>query len=288
MKKSTTSHRAEGGQLRTAIYLHVSDPTQVEGYSLDAQERACREYVAARGWAVVDIFRDEGISGRSDERPELQRLVALARNRHIQVVVVHNLDRLVRNLRLQLNLKAELDLAGVRLVSVTDEIDTSTPEGIAHFQMKGVFAEWYSNNLGREVRKGLTEKARNGGWVGPVPLGYKKSADGDLVPSVDAEAVRRIFAWYASDRYSYTDVADDLNARGYRTLDWRTGERRLFGRESIRTILKNPAYYGVVQCGGHRYEGKHEPLVTQEVWSAAQAVREDRDTKGGKTVVNRG
>ena len=116
MKKSTTSHRAEGGQLRAAIYLRVSDPTQVDGYSLDAQERACRDYVAARGWAVVDIFRDEGISGRSDERPELQRLVALARNRHHQVVVVHNLDRLVRNLRLQLNLNAELDLARVRLI----------------------------------------------------------------------------------------------------------------------------------------------------------------------------
>ncbi|HEY1015983.1 MAG TPA: recombinase family protein, partial [Herpetosiphonaceae bacterium] len=79
-----------------------------------------------------------------------------------------------------------------------------------------------------------------------------------------------------SGAHSYTKIADDLNALGYRALDWRSGERRLFGRESIRTILRNRAYCGYVTSGGEEYRGAHEPLVSEEAWDLCAELRGER------------
>jgi hypothetical protein len=102
-----------------------------------------------------------------------------------------------------------------------------------------------------------------------------------LVPSDDAPVVRNIFAWYANGGESYASIADRLNEEGCRTLDWKTGQRGLFGREGVRTILRNPAYKGIVRCDGKEYEGKHEALVSAELWERAQHVRETRSAKDG-------
>jgi hypothetical protein len=134
----------------------------------------------------------------------------------------------------------------------------------------------------------LTEKARAEHWVGPVPLGYCKDDQGQLVPSDDAPAIRRMFELYATGRYSDVDVADEVNAQGWRARDWRTGERRLFGRESVRTILKNRAYIGDVSSGGHAYAGSHAPLVTAELYERVQQIRAARTHKGGQASIGRG
>src|SRR6187431_2965971 len=102
--------------MKAAIYIRVSGKRQVDGFSLAAQERACRDYANARGWRVVEVYAEEGRTGRNDQRPQFQQLLADAHRkpRPFNVVIFHNLDRLFRNLRLQLNLKVELDKATVQ------------------------------------------------------------------------------------------------------------------------------------------------------------------------------
>lgn len=121
-----------------------------------------------------------------------------------------------------------------------------------------------------------------------MPLGYDRGAEGVLVPSANAEAVQRIFTLYATGQHSDTTIADDLNARGYRALDWRTGERRLFGRESIRTILKNRAYVDEVAAGGVSYPGRHVPLVNGMTFDRVQALRQARTRKEAPNTTNAG
>lgn len=269
--------------MHVAIYLRVSSDEQLDGYSIAAQERACREYAEKQGWTVAGLYVEEGRSGRNDQRPELQRLLAdaQAKPRRFKAVIFHNLDRLMRNLRLQLNLKAELDAAGVQLVSVLDHIDTTTPEGIMHFQMKGMLAEWYSNNMGREIQKGYREKARQGGWVGPVPTGYQ-SSDTGLVPSADAPGIRDCFTLYASGLYSFISLADAMNQRGHRISNIRTGERHSWGKENVRTVLKNPAYRGAVRFQNQEYPGTHPALVSDDLWYACQTLMQQRGSKNGR------
>jgi site-specific DNA recombinase len=268
-----------------AIYARVSTEEQVEGYSLAAQDRACRAYADAQNWLVVDVYRDEGWSGRREDRPALQRLLADVKAGRVQAIIVHKLDRLARNLRLLFDMIEDFDRRGVVFISVSEQMDFSTPIGRVMLANLGAFAEFYSRNLATETAKGLTEKAESGLWVGPVPLGYRKDDQRRLVPSADVSVVRLIFDLYKTGRYSYTDLADELNARGHRALDWRTGERHLFGRESVRTILKNRAYLGLVSCGGREYKGQHEPLITEELWEATRALRETRTEKNGRVSV---
>ncbi len=274
--------------MQAAIYIRVSTEEQTEGYSLSAQERACRTYAKNHQWSVVKVFADEGLSGRREDRPALQSLLSEVDAGKVHAVIVHKLDRLARNLRFTLQIIEGFGRRGIAFVSVTENIDLTTPFGWAAFQIQGVFAELYSRNLSFETAKGLTEKAQSGRWVGPVPLGYTRDENGSLIPSEDAEAVRQIFQMYVTGHYSYTDIADRLNAQGWRAREWRTGKRHLFGRESVRWILKNRAYIGFVSSGGKEYTGKHEALITQELWRATHAIREGRTVKGGKVVTQRG
>lgn len=264
-----------------AIYIRVSTDEQAQdGYSLAAQERICRAFVESRGWQVYAIYADEGISGRSAKRPALQRMLADMRAGRIKGVIVHKLDRLARNLRLTLEIIDELKQRNVAFASVNEQIDFTTPMGWAMFQVQGVFAEFYSRNLSVETIKGLREKAQQGLWVGPVPYGYVRS-DATLALSDDAPIVAQIFKLYVSGVESYTSICDSLNAAGHRTLDWKTKTRGLFGREGVRTILRNRAYCGYVSSSGEEYQGIHPAIVSEAIWERAQEIRDIRTSKGG-------
>jgi site-specific DNA recombinase len=266
--------------MRAALYIRVSTEEQAEeGYSLAAQERAGRAYALAHGWEVVRLFTDEGISGRSAKRPGLIALRAAVVSGDVQAVIVHKLDRLARNLRLLLDIIDEIGKQKAAFVSVAEQLDFSTPMGWAMFQVHGVFAELYSRNLSVETAKGKREKAQQGGWVGPLPIGYTKDKHGELIPSADAPVIQMIFEWYASGTESYTSIADELNAQGYQTNDWQTGKRGRFGRESIRTILGNYAYLGYVSAGGTRYKGRHTALVSEVLFDAIQQIRAERSNE---------
>jgi site-specific DNA recombinase len=189
-------------------------------------------------------------------------------------------------LLLLLQLKDELDARRVILISLADGvIDTFTPEGILRFQAKGMVNEYQANTTAGKVRDNLAYKAKQGGWVGQWPIGYEKDDQGRLVPSADAPVVVLIFELYASGTYTDATLADELNARGYQTIDTKTGRRGRFERESVRTILKNRAYLGYVSSGGVEYPGQHAPLISPQLWAAVQRIREARTRSYGATIM---
>ncbi len=111
--------------LRAGIYCRVSREEQVQGYSLDAQARACREYATSRGWSVASEYREEGRSARTDviaRRPEFRRLLDDVRPGQFDVVIVHKVDRFARNLRISFEALDVLGRAGVAFVSVTENV----------------------------------------------------------------------------------------------------------------------------------------------------------------------
>lgn len=273
---------------RAAIYIRVSTEEQAEeGYSLAAQERACRMYAEVQGWTVVRVYADEGISAfkdRIEERPQLRQLLDDVAMRRVDAVIVHKLDRFFRRVRLLMEVVEQFERQGIQFVSFSEQMDFSTPVGRMVLTNLGGFAEFYSRNLSLETAKGKREKAQQGGWVGPIPIGYEKGTDGGLVPSADAPVVRRIFDLYVTRQHSYTTIADELNAAGWQTHETRTGRRGRFGRESVRTILGNPAYIGMVSSGGIQFPGKHPPLVSETVFTTAQLIREERTRERGSPV----
>lgn len=268
--------------MRVAIYIRVSTKMQVERYSLEGQERACRAHAAMRGWTVIGVYVDEAKSGRRDDRPELQRLKEDARRRRLDVVLVFKLNRFARNVPEQYKAAAELEALGVEIASATETFDRKTAAGKLTFGMLAVIAQFDSDQQGERVKSAKQMQARRGDWVGPVPYGAEKP--GKILAwkgDADTEAARLIFQLYATGQHSYLSIADELNQRGHTTFDPQTKQRGRFGRENIRGILKNPAYIGRVRCDGQEYPGGHPPLIPMEMWERCQVLREGRKRKGG-------
>lgn len=252
------------------IYIRVSTDDQLEGYSLHAQERACRLYCELHEITIAGLYCDEGLSGTSATRPQF---VALLQNvQPGDVVLVHKLDRFTRNTRLLLDSLEQLDKIGARLVSVSEQLDFASPIGRVFVTLLGAFAQYYVDNLRSETAKGHREKARRGLWVGPVPVGYRAERPGYLVPSEDAGTIRYIYQCYA-DGMSYRQIVELLNAQGATTFDWRSKERRPWSRESVRVVLRNRAYAGYVSAGGQQQPGIHAPLVSEEQWAIVEQRR---------------
>jgi DNA invertase Pin-like site-specific DNA recombinase len=128
------------GSIRAASYQRVSTALQAtEGLSLAEQERRLAEYVEGQGWQHVGTYTDAGISGKREDRPQLQRLLADLDS--IDRLVIVKLDRIGRSARHLLELFDRLESAGVELVSLNDNIDTSTATGRMLPKLLAVLAE---------------------------------------------------------------------------------------------------------------------------------------------------
>src|SRR5262249_30491132 len=151
----------------------------------DAQDRAGNAYAAAHEWDLVATYRDEGKSAWTDDigkRPDFARMVADAEAGLFDIMIVHKLDRLARNLRVTLETLQRLDRAGVVFVSISENMDFSTPIGRVILATLAAFAEYYSHNLSAETRKGKAERKAQGLYNGLLPFGLKKNEGADAVP----------------------------------------------------------------------------------------------------------
>ena len=287
--------------MKAVGYLRVSDVSQVEGHSLDAQERLFRELCKNRGWEPVRVYREEGRSAHVEaiaRRPVFRQLLEDAGRNVFDVVVVHTLDRWSRNQRVMLESLAILAKHNASLVSITENIDYSTPQGKLFTQMLGSFAEYFSAALATHVSKGLEQRAIEGKHTGGLPFGYQSCwADGEKgertkqcdpehpggvhVDAKEGPVVTELFRRYASGMTTLSQLAAWLNGEGLRTRNTKklpdqdghlAAGPRLFTTASVRGILHNPFYTGQVSYKGKLMPGAHKPLVSQELFDTVQAM----------------
>jgi site-specific DNA recombinase len=276
--------------LRAVAYIRVSDVSQVDGHSLDAQERLFGDLCKSRGWEPVGVYREEGRSAHNNDlakRPVLQQLMVDSTSGGFEVVVVHTLDRWSRNLKILIETVTQLSDNGVGLVSITENIDWSNYQGRLLTQMLGAFAEFYSGALSTHTKKGIAERARKGLHLGSVPFGYqlcetpkkgrrkpcepKHSGGVHKVPK-EGRAVEYLFREYATGTVSMVELARWMNRNAFRTRNRHAGGGpRLFTAASVRTILHNPFYAGKVRHQGEIHEGAHRGVVSEELFDVVQA-----------------
>ena len=148
--------------MRSAIYARVSTSDQRP----EIQTERLRQYTTARGFEVTGEFVDHGVSGAKASRPALDRLMAAARKREVDAVVVVKLDRLARSVHHLTQLTAELEALGVGLVVVDQAIDTTTPSGRLLFHMLGAIAEFERDLIRERTRAGVEAARRRGKRIG--------------------------------------------------------------------------------------------------------------------------
>lgn len=169
--------------IQAAIYTRVSTRSQAEKHGSAYQRRELERMALARGWTVVGVYADEGHSGRATSRPALDALMLAARRREIDVVAVWRFDRFARSLSHLVVALTEFRALGVQFVSHQEGIDTSTPIGMAMFQIAGAMAELEANLARERVQAGLDAARARG-----VVVGRPRAA---LTPQEAEEAVHR-------------------------------------------------------------------------------------------------
>jgi len=153
---------------RVAIYARVS--TSNHGQDAGLQTGEIRQFVEARGWTLADQYIDVGISGAKDSRPELNRLMADAHKRRFDVVVVWKFDRFARSVSHLLRALDTFQSLGIEFVSLSEQLDTSTPTGKMVFTVLGAVAELERSLIAERVRAGLRNARAKGKRLGRPPV----------------------------------------------------------------------------------------------------------------------
>lgn len=179
--------------MRVALYARVSTHL---GQNPEMQLAELRQYCQRRGWDVTGEYVDKGVSGAKERRPELDRLLAECRRRHVDAVVVYRYDRFARSLRQLVNALCDFDALGIQFVSLHEGVDTSTPNGRLVFGIFASIAEFERELIRERVRSGMAAARARGARIGRP----RKSLDADKVAELRTQGA----SWRA--------IARDLGA----------------------------------------------------------------------------
>ena len=297
--------------MRAVAYIRVSTAGQAEeGHSLEAQLQDIRTFAEAKGWPLVEVYRDEGLSGSLANRPGLSRLLRDADAGLFDVVIVHKVDRFFRDLAGFLNALRQLNDAGVGFLSVRENIDFTSAWGKLALVILATIAEIFLDILKEETKKGKRQRVRKGLWNGSIPTGYcqglcasctdpngpgycpyvgrENVGDGQnlVLHPIDSVAIAKMFEWYATGEYSDADIADALNHYEYELPDgskvtFRTRGRGHgskyppgpYGKDTVRSILQRIFYTGVVTYKGEQMPGNHPAIIDLELFDKVQEMR---------------
>lgn len=265
-------------------YIRVSTERQVEGYSIEGQITQIEQYCQFNGYELVDIYADRGISGKSMNRPELQRMLNDAKNGKLDCVMVYKTNRLARNTSDLLTIVEELHRQNVEFFSLSERMEVKNSTGKLMLQILASFSEFEINTILENIYTGQYQRALEGYYQGNLPLGYNNIPDNKkelMINQHEANIVKYIFESYAKG-HGYRKIANALNHKGYVTK-----KGNPFSISAVTYILSIPFYIGKIQFAKYKdwndkrrkglndnpviAEGKHTPTISQDLWDKVQA-----------------
>ena len=255
----------EANRPLTAIaYYRFSSHSQNEA-SIDQQRDKAHEYAKAHGMTIIREYKDEAISGTTDERPGFQNMLFEAKKLKPDCLIIWKTDRLARDRITSSIAKAELRRIGCKIEYVAECIP-DTPEGVIMESMLEGMAEYYSKQLSCNVKRGMYFNAENGLYNGHKTFGYTvdKKTKKSIIDKDTAPVVIKIFSDF-SDGKPIVNICEELNAAGIKTVH---GNK--FTINSIRAILKNKAYIGVYHFGEFTIPDGVPRIISDDLFDRAQ------------------
>lgn len=269
------------------LFCRVSSKEQEEsGYSLAAQEKLLRGYASKGGFNVKKVFSITESASGSKQRKAFFEMVDYAEKKDIRVIAVEKTDRLLRHLKYQVRIDEWMNSDPEREVHLVKEGTVLSRDSKSHekfiWNIKVSVAQFYTDNLSEEVKKGQRQKISDGWLPTKPPLGYKTIGEkGKKIHVVDlqkASLVKRMFELYSTGEYSIRTVAKKIHQEGLRS---HAGKQ--IPKSRVALILSDPFYYGKLRWNGEIYEGKQEPLISKGLYESVQTILKRKKTpKYGK------
>lgn len=262
------------------IYARYSSHAQKD-VSIEQQVEECQEYAKANNLQVIDIYADRHLTGKTDKRPEFQRMMRHAEKRQFQVIIAYKSNRMARNMLHALQYEDKLSKFGIKVVYAKEEFGDNAAGRFALRTMMNV-NQFYSENMAEDVMRGMLDNAENCLITnGCLPLGYKKGEDGKYAIDEPAAAiVREIFTRVACGE-AFADIAADLNNRGLKT-----SKGNAWNKNSFHSILNNERYTGVYIYDEVRVEGGVPQIIDNELFFRVQEVLKMKKNPQGRHRVN--
>lgn len=306
------------------LYFRLSqeDERQGESASIEHQRTILRKYAEERGFEIHDEYIDDGVSGTTFQRPEVQRLLDDAKTGVINTIIVKDLSRFGRNyIEVGQYIDYVFPAFGIRFIAIQDNVDTENRDSgtMEMMPIMNVFNEWHAANTNKKIRAVRRAFAKEGVYIAKkAAYGYKMGTDKKHTPIIDEEVapnVRRIFEMYASG-LSPMKICEILNSEGiptpatyaYAKLEQKP-KNKVMGfwtpvtvREMLNKIIyighlpqlcwssvsyKNHKRYRTDESEWQIVYNNHEPIISQELWDRVQerkkSVATGRKTKIGFT-----
>ena len=273
-------------KLRCCIYARVSSDEQAgRNFSIPAQIEACRYYAEGKGWTVMAEHHDGFESARQGKvRPVFEKVMAAARHKEFDIILVHKLDRFARDDYEHVVSERELEKLEIRLESVSEPLDVTSPAGYLSRRIMQVISSWYIKNLSTEAKKGMKQKVAQGGWPWLAPLGYvnhkeKNNAWVDVDPKI-GPMVTEAFKEMATGKYTIDEWTAHAFALGYRSRS--DGK---ISRSKWHDLFHNRFYLGKTGWGrrGEEQDGNHLPLVDPITFAKVKEVLSKHDHNKKRT-----
>jgi site-specific DNA recombinase len=259
------------------IYCRVSSDRQAtEGHGLDGQERRCREFAAAHGFSVIGVFRDEGASGGTIDRPALQDMFAyMRRSRDVDIVLFEDVSRIARDMEVHIQILSQITRLGATYQTVNQPVEQTFVGKFITQSMANV-AEFHRNLNAQNVKNRMRARLQSGYWVFENPPGYTyQTLAGHgrlLVPYQPvSDIVASALVGFASGRFEkQADVRDYLEENGLQRH--RRGSGPIYP-EQVRRLLTRVLYAGYLECrkfGVPLSKAQHEPLISLDTFYRIQ------------------
>jgi DNA invertase Pin-like site-specific DNA recombinase len=257
---------------RAVIYKRQSSFKE-ESISLELQERACRDYAVGQGYEVVAVEEDPGISGRTWNRPGVQRVMEMVEAKQADVIVLWKWSRWSRS-RLDWAVAADkVETFGGRIESATEQVDVSTSTGRLARGMLTEFAAFESERIGDTWKETHARRIRNGLPHHGLPrFGYTYTKQGGYVPDeASGPVLRELYRRFIAGS-TLKELGAYAASEGFEPeTGWREG--------TLRRILDRGFGAGYVWSKGEHVQGAHEPVISGAEWVQYRA---RRDSRGGR------
>ena len=249
--------------MKVWLYYRLSRDEDAELNSLNNQRNILVEYANTNNHEIVGESFDDNVSGMHFNREGISKIYEQVENKAIEAIIVKDLSRLGRHRTQTAMFIDYLREHDVRVLSVTENIDTSNEDDDLMIGFKGIFNDMYARDISKKIRAGYKQKQKNG-IVITVPLGYFKDKNTNEIVIVEEEAeiVRKIFDLYLSG-YGLKAIAKKLNDEGIKSPQYYQNKmynkklpsnkpeitgRYLWVNTTVKRILQNEFYIGTVTC----------------------------------------
>lgn len=268
-------------KVRAVLYLRFSSENQNE-QSIEGQRFDCLQYAKSNGYMVVGEYVDRAKTGTNDNRPGLKQMLKDSYAKNFNMVLVWKVDRFARNRLNSLKNRETLKENNVRLVSVNENIDGDTPEGIITGSLLDAMAEYYSKELSVKVKRGIKMSVQKGNSLGGHMLfGYKVIDKKYVIDEKEGPIVKEIFRMYVDEGMSMKAISDKLTSQGYRRNDGRAINHQL-----VEKTLTNSKYSGVLKCSEWVNEEGIPAIVDKNTLQRSVERHDSRKHVGGSFKAN--